>query len=155
MPLSSTVYMTAIVDVATSLRILVVERHDDTCEMLRFLLEHYGHQVTCVDVAKAAEVALVYLPHVALITLSRDPSALALCLRLRATPEMADSLLIGLTTSDETPMRDVSEALGLDACFLKPVPIDTILTMVSTPRSRIAILGIECASRSLRMMEYS
>jgi len=115
--------MSRIVDGLHGTRILVVEDHDDTREIVRLVLEELGATVTAVESAEHAidEIAHAF-PDLVItdITLKRGPNdGRWLLTRVRATAGGSKIPIVALTglREREAEMR----AAGFDDVWIKPV----------------------------------
>ncbi len=81
------------------LRLLIVERDDDTLEMMSMLMRHSGFLTSTVTSGKAAlQVAAEYNPDVIITGMKlSDCGGHELAARLRAQPSTAHYVLIALT----------------------------------------------------------
>ena len=118
--------MTAIHHARLSRRVLIIERHDDTCIALSALFEYYGHKVQCVAGVEAALVcAQGFAPDAILLSLDYgDSSGFLLCKQLRALPETASSLIVGVSTYYTVDTPNVTDTAGFNEIVLKPIDIE-------------------------------
>ena len=119
-----------------SLRILIVDDHEDSAEMLSLLLSGKGHATrTALDGHTALAVAAAFQPHVGLLDLNLPGmSGYELAMRLRAVPEFAHIRLVAVTGHGSEAHRARARAAGFDEHLLKPVDlqmVDAVLASVS------------------------
>jgi two-component system CheB/CheR fusion protein len=119
-----------------ALRILIVDDHEDTAEMLSMLLLGKGHATeVALDGPSALIVAASFRPHIGLLDLSLPGmSGYELAERLRSVPGLAHITLVAVTGHGSDAHRARARAAGFDEHFLKPVnlqAVDAILDSVS------------------------
>ena len=127
-----------------ALRILIVDDHEDSAEMLSMLLCGKGHATrTALDGASALEVATAFLPHVGLLDLSLPGmSGYELAQRLRALPGLTRIRLVAVTGHGSDAHRAKTRAAGFDEHLLKPVDLDVVDGVLNSVRH-----ALERASR--------
>jgi CheY-like chemotaxis protein len=113
---------------AVQLKVLVVEDHNDTREMLRTLLEMWGYRVVeAGDGLEAVEMAVRERPAAILIDRSLPMiDGLEAVRRIRENALMRDVMIVALS-GWETPAFQ-AEALwsGCNACLTKPVDFERL-----------------------------
>ena len=119
-----------------ALRILIVDDHEDSAEMLSMLLSSKGHDTrTALDGAVALTVAEAFRPHVGLLDLNLPGmSGYELATRLRAMPGLTTMRLVAVTGHGSDAHRARARAAGFDEHLLKPVDlqiVDAVLESVS------------------------
>jgi CheY-like chemotaxis protein len=119
-----------------ALRILIVDDHEDSAEMLSMLLSGKGHATRmALDGATALSVAAAFQPHVGLLDLSLPGmSGYELAQRLRAIPGLTHIRLVAVTGHGSAAHRVKARAAGFDEHLLKPVDlqvVDALLASVS------------------------
>jgi CheY-like chemotaxis protein len=119
-----------------ALRILIVDDHEDSAEMLSLLLSGKGHATrTALDGDTALAVAAAFQPHVGLLDLNLPGmSGYELAMQLRAMPELAHIRLVAVTGHGTAAHRAKARAAGFDEHLLKPVDlqvVDAVLASVS------------------------
>jgi CheY-like chemotaxis protein len=119
-----------------ALRILIVDDHEDSAEMLSMLLSGKGHATQmALDGGTALAVAAAFQPHVGLLDLSLPGmSGYELAERLRAMPGLAHIRLVAVTGHGSDAHRAKARAAGFDEHLLKPVDlrkVDAVLASVS------------------------
>jgi CheY-like chemotaxis protein len=122
-----------------ALRILIVDDHEDSAEMLSMLLAGKGHATRMAfDGATALEVAAAFQPHVGLLDLNLPGmSGYELAQQLRAIPALAHMRLVAVTGHGSDAHRVKARAAGFDEHLLKPVDlqaVDAVLAAVSLER---------------------
>jgi CheY-like chemotaxis protein len=118
------------------LRILIVDDHEDSAEMLSMLLSGKGHDTrTALDGDAALTVAEAFQPHVGLLDLNLPGmSGYELATRLRAMPGLTTMRLVAVTGHGSDAHRAKARAAGFDEHLLKPVDlqiVDAVLAAVS------------------------
>jgi CheY-like chemotaxis protein len=119
-----------------ALRILIVDDHEDSAEMLSMLLSSKGHATRmALDGETALAVAAAFQPHVGLLDLSLPGiSGYELAERLRAMPGLTHMRLVAVTGHGSEAHRAKARAAGFDEHLLKPVDlqiVDAVLAAVS------------------------
>jgi CheY-like chemotaxis protein len=119
-----------------ALRILIVDDHEDSAEMLSMLLSGKGHTTRmALDGATALAVAAAFRPNVGLLDLSLPGmSGYELAERLRAIPGLTHIRLVAVTGHGSDAHRVKARAAGFDEHLLKPVDlqvVDAVLASVS------------------------
>ena len=105
------------------LTILVVEDYEDTSLAMRLALERKGyHILEASDGAQAVEVAARERPEVILMDLSLPVmDGLAAAERIRADPNLRDTVIVAVTAHQEQGYRARALAAGCNAFVTKPV----------------------------------
>ncbi|HEX4439229.1 MAG TPA: ATP-binding protein [Thermoanaerobaculia bacterium] len=118
------------------LRILVVEDHTDSAEMLAFLLRLEGHEVrTASDGPSAIEAAGATRPQVVLCDIGLPGmSGYEVAAKLRQTPEGSAARLIALSGYGQAEDRRRSREAGFDYHLTKPVEPDALLALLASLR---------------------
>lgn len=107
-------------------RLLVVEDDHDAAELLREVLESFGHEVV---VANDGEGALAELAHarpdaiVCDLQLGGPLDGLGVARRVRATPGCAKVRMVALTGSSADEVHRAARLAGFDDHLVKPVPL--------------------------------
>ena len=118
--------------------VLIVEDDIDAGDMLCMLLRLKGHEVSVARSGQAAlEVAPKFLPDVVLCDVGLPGmDGYEVARRLREIPECKDKILCALNgyTPSEADNRRLPLA-GFDHHFVKPVAIDTLLSLFQTVSS--------------------
>ena len=111
-----------------TLRILIVDDHEDTAEMLSMLLASQGHDTRmALDGVRALEVAAAFQPHVGLLDLNLPGmSGLELAGRLRALPGLDAICLVAVTGHSSDAHRAQTQAAGFTDHLVKPVDLDAM-----------------------------
>ena len=112
-------------------RVLVVEDHEDTREVLRLALELEGHHVeTAADGAEAVKLALRLSPDVVLVDIGL-PSLDGYAVAQRVRDALGDSvLLVALTGHGRDDDRRRTAVAGFDAHLVKPVDFETVTRLL-------------------------
>ena len=111
-----------------ALRILIVDDHEDSAEMLSMLLSDKGHDTrTALDGDAALTVAAAFQPHVGLLDLNLPGmSGYELATRLRAMPGLTAMRLVAVTGHGSAAHRAKARAAGFDEHLLKPVDLQIV-----------------------------
>ena len=113
-------------------RVLVVEDHRDSAEMLSEVLQAYG----CVtrlahDGPAALEIAQSFKPDIALVDISLPQmDGYEVARRIRRLPGLRDMKLIALTGHSEAAHRSQSEQAGFDRHLVKPVDPEELRRLI-------------------------
>lgn len=119
-------------------RVLIIEDHGDSREMLRLALERDGHSVAEAATAREGlEAAPAFGPDVALIDIGLpELDGYEVARRLRAALGPAVTL-VALTGYGALEDRHRSEQAGFDAHLVKPVdPVRLLALIAASPRRR-------------------
>ena len=111
------------------LRILLVDRSEETRELFTALFAGMGHEVRTVTTVAAARHAISLFRPDAVFTaiFLVDGSGFDLCAALRGMPETADALIVAITGYISPDSSRLAEEAGFDHYLLKPAKLDTIL----------------------------
>jgi two-component system, cell cycle response regulator DivK len=115
-------------ETAAQLKVLVVEDHDDTRNMLRTLLEMWGCRVVeASDGLKAVEVAQRERPAAILIDRSLPLlDGLAATRLIRANPLFCDITIIAVSGWDTPAFQAEALWSGCNACLTKPLDFEQL-----------------------------
>jgi CheY-like chemotaxis protein len=118
---------------AAALRILLVEDLPDNREMLRDLLEMWGHEVLlAADGAEGLESVRSWRPDVALVDLGLPRvSGLELAERVSTDPELASTFLVALTGYGQPEDRRQAREAGFSAHLVKPVNLEELMRVLA------------------------
>lgn len=121
-----------------TLRVLVVEDHGDTAEMMRIMLESKGHDVqTAGDVATALQTVVRQEFDLLISDLGLpDGSGLDLIRELRARGHLFPSIALSGYGQDNDIQQ--SRAAGFAAHLTKPVDVDKLLSTIDQIASVVA-----------------
>ncbi len=130
-------------------RVLVIEDHQDTAELLVMLLEVEGFQAMAVhDGIRAVEVARTFRPTVVLSDLDlpgRD--GFALVEQLRDDPEFAHTPIVAVTARVDRAVRLRAIAAGFARFIPKPVEpselFSALRSLLNRRARRMAFMGRE------------
>jgi CheY-like chemotaxis protein len=105
------------------LRVLMVDDVIDAADTVALLLKRWGYDVAvCYDGAKAVEAARTYQPHVALLDIAMPRmDGFQVARRLRALPELRQTILVAVTGYADAASRHRGERAGFDHYFAKPM----------------------------------
>ena len=113
---------------ATKPKVLVVEDHDDSREMLRVLLEMKNCYVTeARNGLEAVELAASVQPHVILMEDSLPlVDALEATRRIRKNKLLQEVLILAMNGSGSPTYHDDALAAGCNDCLVKPIDFDRL-----------------------------
>jgi PAS domain S-box-containing protein len=108
---------------ARALRVLVVEDHPDSADMMAFLIEAHGHQVfKARDGASALATALAVRPNVVFCDIGLPGmNGYELAAEMRKQSQLGDMRLIAVSGYGREEDRQRAEAAGFDAHLTKPI----------------------------------
>jgi len=123
-----------------ALRILIVDDHEDSAEMLSLLLTGRGHTTRmALDGTAALAVAAAFKPHVGLLDLSLPGmSGYELAQHLRAVPGLSHIRLVAVTGHGGDAHRAKARAAGFTEHLLKPVDLDVMDALLESVRRALA-----------------
>jgi DNA-binding response OmpR family regulator len=113
-------------------RVLIVDDHQDSAEMLSMLVSAWGHDTrTAHDGLSAFDLAGVFRPEIILLDLTLpDIDGLELGRRLRTCSWAASLVLVAVTGWGRPSDRERSADAGFDAHLVKPVPLDVLQALI-------------------------
>ena len=122
-PKTDTIHAPLVSTTSKSLRVLVVDDHEDSRTMLRMLLEQTGHEaMEAVDGIDGMQIALSHRPDVAIIDIGLPGiDGYEVARRLRALPKGAQTIMIALTGYGQDEDRQRALQAGFDIHLVKPV----------------------------------
>lgn len=122
-----------------ALRILIVDDHEDTAEMLSMLLSGKGHETyVALDGTAALAAAATFQPHIGLLDLSLPGmSGYELALRLREMPGLSRIRLVAVTGHGSDAHRARARAAGFDEHMLKPVNLQAVDAVLASVRQAL------------------
>ena len=122
-----------------ALRILIVDDHEDTAEMLSMLLSGKGHETyVALDGTAALVAAAAFQPHIGLLDLSLPGmSGYELAQQLRAMPGLAHIRLVAVTGHGSDAHRARARAAGFDEHMLKPVNLQAMDAVLASVRQAL------------------
>ena len=122
-----------------ALRILIVDDHEDTAEMLSMLLSGKGHETyVALDGTAALVAAAAFQPHIGLLDLSLPGmSGYELAQQLRAMPGLAHIRLVAVTGHGSDAHRARARAAGFDEHMLKPVNLEAMDAVLASVRQAL------------------
>jgi signal transduction histidine kinase/ActR/RegA family two-component response regulator len=123
---------------ASPRRILIVEDSRDSRDMLRFLLEHAGHEVYEAEDGRAGLEAILKLrPDVALLDVGLPGlDGYEIARRVRGVEAGRSVCLVALTGYGRPEDQRRSQEAGFDAHLVKPVDPARLAVAISAARSR-------------------
>ena len=115
------------------LTILVVEDYEDTSLAMRLALEHKGyHILEASDGEQAVRVSESERPDVILMDLNLPVlDGFAAAERIRANPELKETVIVAVTAHSDTEMRTRSLAAGCNAFVTKPIDFEWLGDLIS------------------------
>jgi len=124
---------------AEPLRILIVDDHEDSAEMLSMLLTGKGHTTRmALDGTAALAVAAAFQPHLGLLDLNLpDMSGYELAQQLRAVPGLSHIRLVAVTGHGSDTHRAKARAAGFNEHLLKPVDLDVMDALLDSVRRAV------------------
>ena len=125
--------------VPEALRILIVDDHEDTAEMLSMLLTGKGHDtLVALDGTTALAAAASFQPHIGLLDLSLPGmSGYELAQHLRAVPGLARIRLVAVTGHGSDAHRARARAVGFDEHILKPINLEAMDAVLDSVRREL------------------
>jgi CheY-like chemotaxis protein len=114
-------------------RVLVVEDHADSADLLRHTLKRWGCDARiCHSGAEALDQAATYQPHVALLDLNLpDIDGCEVGRSLRQQPGLDRMALVAITGVAEEEVRRRSSDAGFDLHLLKPFRPDVLHSLLA------------------------
>ena len=108
------------------LTILVVEDYEDTSLAMRLALEDRGYRIIeAADGAQAVEVAERERPEIILMDLQLPVlDGLAATERIRANPDLGETIIVAVTAHQEADYRARALAAGCNAFVSKPIDFE-------------------------------
>lgn len=116
---------------------LVVEDNHDSAETMAALLELDGHRVrVAFDGRQALDLALHEAPRVVLLDIGLPGlSGLEVARRMRATPSLADTMIIGMSGYAQAGDRTAAGEAGFDAHLAKPAEVSDVYRAIEQLRT--------------------
>jgi two-component system, cell cycle response regulator DivK len=117
----------------TDLTILVVEDYEDASLAMRLALEDCGYRILeAPDGAQAVSIAEREKPDIILMDLQLPVlDGLKATERIRAMPEMRDTIIVAVTAHNEGDYRERARAAGCNAFFSKPIDIERLNVLLA------------------------
>ena len=114
------------------LRVLVVDDNRDSADSMSSLLRTFGNEVAVANSgAEALEQLAEYVPEVVLLDIGMPGmNGYEVARRIRADPRVKKVLLIAITGWGQVSDRMLSREAGFDQHMVKPVNIDTLLSVM-------------------------
>ena len=115
------------------LTILVVEDYEDTSLAMRLALEQKGyHILEASDGEQAVRVSESERPDVILMDLNLPVlDGFAAAQRIRANPELKETVIVAVTAHSDPEMRTRSLAAGCNAFVTKPIDFEWLGDLIS------------------------
>ena len=133
------------------LRVLLVDRSEETRDLFATLFVAMGHEVQTVTTVGEALYCLPKFQPDAVFTsiFLPDGSGFDLCQALRKIPQTADALIVAITGHQSPESDRLAYEAGFDHYLMKPVPLDTIVetmrTFASSRERRFSLGTVEAA----------
>jgi CheY-like chemotaxis protein len=120
----------------TEMRVLVVDDERDVRESMRLLLEMLGHEVRMADTGdRAIKLIEEFLPVVILLDIGLPgENGYQVARRIRQLPCGSDLLLVAVSGYGSPEVLTLSKAAGFDHHLVKPVPLNSLLDLLSERR---------------------
>ena len=115
------------------LRVLVVDDNHDAVETLAMLLGLWGHDVRlAADGPSAVESAAAHRPDVVLLDISLPGmSGYEVAERLRANPELRETVLVAMTGYGQAEDKKETREAGFTLHLVKPVEPDVLQKLLA------------------------
>jgi len=115
------------------LRVLVVDDNLDAVETLAMLIALWGHDVRSAgDGPTAVETAAAHRPDVVLLDISLPGmNGYEVAERLRARPELAQTVLVAMTGYGQAEDKSQTRRAGFTLHLVKPVEPDVLQKLLS------------------------
>jgi len=115
------------------LRVLVVDDNHDAVETLAMLLGLWGHDVRlAADGPSAVETAAAHRPDVVLLDISLPGmSGYEVAERLRANPELRETVLVAMTGYGQAEDKKETSEAGFTLHLVKPVEPDVLQKLLA------------------------
>jgi len=115
------------------LTILIVEDYEDASLVMRRALEEQGYRILeASDGQQAVEVATRERPDIILMDLQLPVlDGLAATQRIRAQPELRDTIIVAVTAHNEGDYRARALAAGCNAFVSKPIEFDWLKDLLT------------------------
>ena len=115
------------------LRVLVVDDNHDAVETLAMLLGLWGHDVRlAADGPSALETAAAHRPDVVLLDISLPGmSGYEVAERLRANPELRETVLVAMTGYGQAEDKKETREAGFTLHLVKPVEPDVLQKLLA------------------------
>jgi CheY-like chemotaxis protein len=123
---------------ATPRRVLVVDDNQDAALSLAMWLELIGHKTHCAhDGLQAVEAAAMFRPDVVLLDIGLPKlNGYEAARKIRAQPWGNGVTLVALTGWGQEEDRQRSTEAGFDSHMVKPVDIDDLTKLLTSPLSK-------------------
>ena len=117
-----------------SLRILFVDDDQNITMTFSWMLEIMGHDVRVAhDGPSAMAIAQTFVPQVVLLDISMPGmSGYEVCQKLRAMPELANSMLVAQTGWSHPELQERSILTGFHDHVVKPITIDRMEELLTS-----------------------
>jgi CheY-like chemotaxis protein len=117
------------------LRVLLVDRSEETRDMFAALFLNLGYEVRTVATATEALAWVpLYRPHAVFTGIFLpDQSGFDLCASLRKMPDTASALIVAITGHMGPDAARLAAEAGFDHYLVKPVNLDALLATLQAP----------------------
>ena len=133
------------------LRVLLVDRSEETRDLFVSLFAAMGHEVqTATTVGEALYCLALFQPDAVFTSIFLpDGSGFDLCAALRKIPQTAGALIVAITGHQSPDSDRLAYEAGFDHYLVKPVALDTILetlgTLISSRETHLSSSILEAA----------
>jgi DNA-binding response OmpR family regulator len=112
--------------------VLIIDNDREIVDLLSFFFEEHGYVVdTAIDGHTGWAAALQRKPHAIICDVVMDRMhGFEVIQKVRAQPELADTLLIMVSAKSHKPDIERARALGADHFVVKPFRCDALLKLV-------------------------
>ena len=125
--------------------VLVIDNDREIVDLLSFFFEEHGFVVdTAIDGHTGVALAVLRKPDAIICDIIMDRMhGFEVIQRLRAHPELSETLLIMVSAKAYKPDMDRARALGADHFLVKPFRCDELLRLIEaeTPAAGVAAAG--------------
>lgn len=125
--------------VDSTLRVLIVDDHEDAADSLAMLATLWGHDVRVAYNGREALACLSdFAPHVALLDLVLPGmNGVQIADALRQNPSGKDTVIIGISGHPQVAQQEYSASMRLDDYFLKPIAVKELKQVLRAERTRL------------------
>ena len=133
-------------DATAQILVLVVDDHEDTREMLRYVFEKHGYQVIeATDGGEAVSLAARSCPDAIVIDSTlRQVDGFEATRRIRNLPNVCDVPIVFLSGHAQPTAREQAFASGANDYLVKPVCIETLETSIDRQLERAGRIQPRC-----------
>jgi CheY-like chemotaxis protein/nitrogen-specific signal transduction histidine kinase len=127
------------------IRVLIVDDDPDTCEMLIYVLSHWGAETQASDsVAEALTAVSDWQPHILLSDINMPgEDGYALISRLRTTKNGANIPVVALTAMARPEDGERALSAGFQLHLAKPIDIDELATAIARLTENAKLVNLQ------------